>query len=69
MTRQWIEKYFLAIGISFYQSNEIRNVTRDPRIDFSFISQFGIGFLSSFQVAEDHHQNTQSILSGADDND
>jgi len=52
MTRQWIEKYFLAIGISFYQSKEIRNVNRDPRIDFSFISQFGIGFLSSFQVAE-----------------
>jgi hypothetical protein len=52
MTRQWIEKYFLAIGISFYQSNEIRKVNRDPRIDFGFISQFGIGFLSSFQVAE-----------------
>ena len=52
MTRQWIEKYFLAIGISFYQSNEIRNVNRDPRIDFGFISQFGIGFLSSFQVAD-----------------
>ena len=52
MTRQWIEKYFLAIGISFYQSNEIRDVNRDPRIDFGFISQFGIGFLSSFQVAE-----------------
>jgi len=52
MTRQWIEKYFLAIGISFYQSDEIRNVNRDPRIDFGFISQFGIGFLSSFQVAD-----------------
>ena len=52
MTRQWIEKYFLAIGISFYQSNEIRNANRDPRIDFGFISQFGIGFLSSFQVAD-----------------
>ena len=52
MTRQWIEKYFLAIGISFYQSGEIRGVDRDPRIDFGFISQFGIGFLSSFQVAE-----------------
>ena len=52
MTRQWIEKYFLAIGISFYQSNEIRDVNRDSRIDFGFISQFGIGFLSSFQVAD-----------------
>ena len=52
MTRQWIEKYFLAIGISFYQSNEIRDHNRNPRIDFGFISQFGIGFLSSFQVAD-----------------
>ncbi|MGD8888618.1 MAG: ATP-binding protein [Desulfobacterales bacterium] len=52
MTQQWIEKYFLAIGISFYQSDEIRNVNRNPRIDFGFISQFGIGFLSSFQVAD-----------------
>ncbi len=52
MTRQWIEKYFLAIGISFYQSNEIKNINRDKRIEFGFISQFGIGFLSSFQVAE-----------------
>jgi HSP90 family molecular chaperone len=57
MTRQWIEKYFLAIGISFYQSKEIRNVNRDPRIDFSFISQFGIGFLSSFQVVEKQFQD------------
>ena len=52
MTRQWIEKYFLAIGISFYQSNEIRDINRNTRIDFGFISQFGIGFLSSFLVAE-----------------
>ena len=52
MSRQWIEKYFLAIGISFYQSDEIRDANRDSSIDFGFISQFGIGFLSSFQVAE-----------------
>ena len=52
MTRQWIEKYFLAIGISFYQSTEIKDINRDTRIDFGFISQFGIGFLSSFLVAK-----------------
>jgi hypothetical protein len=52
MTRQWIEKYFLAIGISFYQSTEVKDINRDTRIDFGFISQFGIGFLSSFLVAK-----------------
>ncbi len=52
MTRQWIEKYFLAIGISFYQSKDVRDINRDTRIDFGFISQFGIGFLSSFLVAK-----------------
>lgn len=51
MSRQWIEKYFLHIGLSFYQSDEILRVNRDASIQLSFISQFGIGFLSSFLVA------------------
>ena len=52
MSRQWIEKYFLNIGLSFYQSAEIENINRDQTLQFSFISRFGIGFLSSFLVAE-----------------
>ena len=51
MSKQWIEKYFLNIGLSFYQSDEIMRINRDANIQFSFISQFGIGFLSSFLVA------------------
>ncbi|MCP3952712.1 MAG: hypothetical protein GY697_10930 [Desulfobacterales bacterium] len=51
MDRQWIEKYFLKIGISFYQSGDIKAINRN-RIDFNFISQFGIGFLSSFLVSD-----------------
>jgi len=52
MSKQWIEKYFLNIGLSFYQSDEIFRINRDAKIQFSFISQFGIGFLSSFLVAQ-----------------
>jgi hypothetical protein len=52
MDRQWIEKYFLTIGISLYQSTEVHSAHQRSRIDFSFISQFGIGFLSSFLVAD-----------------
>jgi len=51
MSKQWLEKYFLNIGLSFYQSDEIVRVNRDANIQFSFISQFGIGFLSSFLVS------------------
>ena len=52
MSKQWIEKYFLNIGLSFYQSDEITRINRDAKIQISFISQFGIGFLSSFLVAQ-----------------
>lgn len=51
MDRQWIEKYFLKIGISFYQSGNMKHINQH-HVDFNFISKFGIGFLSSFMVAE-----------------
>lgn len=51
MDRQWIEKYFLKIGISFYQSGDLKTLSQN-RVDLNFISKFGIGFLSSFLVSD-----------------
>lgn len=51
MDRQWIEKYFLKIGISFYQSGDLKTIHQN-RVDLNFISKFGIGFLSSFLVSD-----------------
>lgn len=51
MDRQWIEKYFLKVGISFYQSGDLKSVHKS-RMDCHFISKFGIGFLSSFLAAQ-----------------
>jgi len=52
MDRQWLEKYFMNIGISFYRSDEFSDAVGSSDLRFSFISTFGIGFLSTFLVAE-----------------
>ena len=46
MTRGMIEKYFLKAGNSYYNSKELERDLNGKK--FSSISQFGIGFLSSF---------------------
>ncbi|MCP4022898.1 MAG: hypothetical protein GY729_13740 [Desulfobacteraceae bacterium] len=50
MDRQWIEKYFLKVGISFYRSGDLKTIHKS-QMDCHFISKFGIGFLSSFLAA------------------
>lgn len=51
MDRQWIEKYFLKVGISFYQSGDLKTIN-NSQVDCHFISKFGIGFLSSFLTSD-----------------
>lgn len=51
MDRQWIEKYFLKVGISFYRSGDLKTIHKS-QMDCHFISKFGIGFLSSFLAAD-----------------
>ncbi len=51
MDKNWVEKYFLPIGISFYRSEEFENIA-SLDMGFSPISRFGIGILSCFMVAD-----------------
>ena len=52
MDQQWLKKYFMNIGISFYRSDEFSDTIGSSDLRFSFISTFGIGFLSTFMVAK-----------------
>ena len=52
MDQQWLKKYFMNIGISFYRSDEFSDAVSSYDLRFSFISTFGIGFLSTFMVAD-----------------
>ncbi len=52
MDRRWLEKYFLNVGISFYRSGEAGDISLQPALQRSFISNFGIGFLSTFLIAD-----------------
>ncbi len=49
MTQEVIDKHFLKVGSSLYQDEEFRK--RHP--EFSAISRFGIGVLSTFMVSDE----------------
>lgn len=50
MTRGMMKRYFLKVGNSYYNSDELKRDLRDNRVteDYRGISRFGIGFLSCF---------------------
>ncbi|WP_339258041.1 hypothetical protein MKZ12_29570 [Paenibacillus sp. FSL R5-0713] len=55
MDKWIIENYLFKIGKSYYNSfdfNQTRNELRKKNIDFAPVSEFGIGFLSSFLLSD-----------------
>lgn len=58
MDRYKIERYFTSIGRSFYSSEEYE----DLNISYKPISNFGIGFLSSFMVCKEIDVKTKYYL-------
>lgn len=58
-----IERYFLRVGQSFYKSQEFNKTRVDFRgagVDFAPVSEFGIGFLAAFLLA-DHVEVTTAM--------
>ncbi|NJM11239.1 MAG: hypothetical protein HC889_04510 [Synechococcaceae cyanobacterium SM1_2_3] len=56
MTREALERYFTKLGKSYYRSPEYereRQILREHGFIVSPISQFGIGFLSCFMLADE----------------
>ncbi|WP_375773091.1 ATP-binding protein [Archangium gephyra] len=55
MDQRILENYFLKLGRSYYKStefNQTRIQLRARGVDFAPVSEFGIGFLSSFLLAD-----------------
>jgi len=51
-----IERFFLKVGHSYYSSKEFletRHKLRKSDLDFAPVSEFGIGFISSFLIADE----------------
>ncbi len=57
MTKYHIERYLTTIGRSFYKSEEFANATH--KNSYHPISQFGIGFLSCFNVSKSINVSTK----------
>lgn len=62
MDRYKIERYFTSIGRSFYSGEEYE----DLNISYKPISNFGIGFLSSFMVCQEIDVKTRYYIDGSE---
>lgn len=62
MDRYKIERYFTSIGRSFYSGDEYK----DLNISYKPISNFGIGFLSSFMVCQEIDVKTKYYLDNSE---
>jgi hypothetical protein len=64
MTLSQVERYFIHIARSYYNSEEYNELAEKNKIKHKPISKFGIGFLSSFLFAKEIKVITLSYLKG-----
>lgn len=62
MDQDIIDKYYSSVGASFYRSSDFYSLQAKHGLKFKPISQFGIGVLSCFMVADSFIVNTRRLL-------
>ena len=70
MDRSVIENYFLKVGRSYYKSSDFlrtRSLLRRQNIDFSPLSEFGIGFMAVFMLGDRVEVETASSFPARND--
>jgi len=67
MSEFTIERYFTSIGRSFYVSEEFDELKKENKFTYNAISNFGIGFLSSFMICQEVIVKTKSHFKEIDE--
>jgi molecular chaperone HtpG len=61
MNKEIIDKYYSKIGSSFYKSRDFYELKAKSELDFTPVSEFGIGILSCFMIADTIEVETKRL--------
>jgi molecular chaperone HtpG len=61
MNKEIIDKYYSKIGSSFYKSRDFYELKAKSELDFTPVSEFGIGILSCFMIADTIEVETKKL--------
>ena len=61
MNKEIIDKYYSKIGSSFYKSRDFYELKAKSNLDFVPVSEFGIGILSCFMIADTIEVDTKRL--------
>lgn len=61
MNKEIIDKYYSKIGSSFYKSRDFYELKAKSALDFTPVSEFGIGILSCFMIADTIEVETKRL--------
>jgi len=62
MNKEIIDKYYSKIGSSFYKSRDFYELKAKCELDFIPVSEFGIGILSCFMIADTIEVETKRLI-------